>query len=176
MELLHQLVSLNPMAFNQLISFSCRTGDREAVQLASKLMTCSMAPGPANSHILATPHWLHYKAHISALISCIKANTKLLPATVTAAKVAACLTTRQRQLRVAGPARGEPGGTVGGVGCGGDGQAGNLVATGVAAWGVDISGSVESGNGASHGKAACTGLSKLSGFGGGVADGSWLGG
>ena len=77
-ELLQQLVASNPLAFNQLISFTCRTGAQQAVQWATQLLTVSMSPVSGSSPSLPNPHWQQYKAHLSAVISCFKVNIKLL--------------------------------------------------------------------------------------------------
>ena len=85
-ELLQQLVASNPLAFNQLISFTCRTGAQQAVQWATQLLTVSMSPVSGSSPSLPNPHWQQYKAHLSAVISCFKVNIKLYPETTDATR------------------------------------------------------------------------------------------
>ena len=126
--LLQQVVASNPLAFNQIISFACRTGDQQAVQCATQLLTFSMSTVSSSSSSLPNPHWQQYKAHISAVISCFKVNFVLYPETAAAAKAECELTgwwrvvggriaaLFQRQSRFGG-ARGGARGVGGGVGC-----------------------------------------------------------
>ena len=87
LELLYQLTSSNPLAFNNLVSLSCRTGDKQAVQLASRLLFFSIGPGPRVScSSFPLPHWLEYRSHCSAVASSIKIHVKLLPEVAAAAK------------------------------------------------------------------------------------------
>ena len=111
LDLLQDLVASDPLTFNQLISLCCRIGDKQAVQCATKLLTSSMGPASSSSSSILTPHWLHYKPHMSALISCVKANIKLLPETVARLK-SACVTTCQGQGDGAASARIAKGGLV----------------------------------------------------------------
>ena len=103
LELLQQLVSSNPLAFNQLISLSCRSGNKQAVNAATKLLTFSMAPVSGSSiSLYPSPHWQQYKAHLSAVMSCIKVNIKYMPETVAAAKAAYLVTCPSKSVHGAG--------------------------------------------------------------------------
>ena len=87
LELLYQLVASNPLAYNNLMSLSCRTGDKQAVQQATRLLFFSMAPGPSVScSSFPMHHWLQYKSHCSAVASSIKVHVKLLPEVAAVAK------------------------------------------------------------------------------------------